>query len=309
MFRRSLNKLNMKKKTYRLKNKGNQGDSKYLIGHAFEIAREMKIKKLVIQTEKGKEVRLVQKLRDKEEIVWLSSSPDTPSLNKKLNDKIVCIPEVSVKKLNVINLGIFLTLIQGYINPRERIFCLSRVSGHQNLNRLDVIKPAYYFPWFTRVHRETIKKIFSPGAFIKIVDIALRFAVEGREGKPIGTIFVLGTPKELKPYVRQLILNPCKGHPEAKRSLYSPDFIEVLREYSSLDGAFIINRKGIVQSAGAYLSAPVKKKSKMPAGLGARHAAAAAITKVSNSLSVVVSESSGDVTVFHRGNSILKLEK
>jgi DNA integrity scanning protein DisA with diadenylate cyclase activity len=44
-------------------------------------------------------------------------------------------------------------------------------------------------------------------------------------------------------------------------------------------------------------------------GLGARHASAAAITAATPAVAVVVSESSGDVTVFHRGQAILELEK
>ncbi len=45
------------------------------------------------------------------------------------------------------------------------------------------------------------------------------------------------------------------------------------------------------------------------AGLGTRHTAAAAITAASEAIAVVISESSGTVTVFHEGKEILKLEK
>ena len=44
-------------------------------------------------------------------------------------------------------------------------------------------------------------------------------------------------------------------------------------------------------------------------GLGARHAAAAAITTVTDAAAVVLSESSGSVTVFHRGAPILTFDE
>jgi hypothetical protein len=71
------------------------------------------------------------------------------------------------------------------------------------------------------------------------LDIAIQLAAEGRERHPIGTIFVLGDPQELAPYLRQLVLNPCHGHAARERTLHRPQFFETLREFSALDGALI----------------------------------------------------------------------
>ena len=90
---------------------------------------------------------------------------------------------------------------------------------------------------------------------------------------------VIGEPEELEPYSRQLILNPCAGHPARKRNIHDRDFVETLREYAALDGAFRIDRKGVVHSAGTYLDAR-SRSTRIPRGLGARHMAAAAITAV-----------------------------
>ena len=58
----------------------------------------------------------------------------------------------------------------------------------------------------------------------RLLEIALRLAREGREGSPIGTIFVLGDRSTLSPHLRQLILNPLKGHPQASRSISQSGF-------------------------------------------------------------------------------------
>ena len=60
----------------------------------------------------------------------------------------------------------------------------------------------------------------------------------------------------------------------------------------AVDGAFVVNRRGVVDSAGIYLNAPIGPGRLSP-GLGARHAAALAITTVTDATAVVISASSG----------------
>jgi len=112
----------------------------------------------------------------------------------------------------------------------------------------------------------------------------------------------------LPPFLRQLILNPFEEHSPESRNIHNPDFLETLREFAAMDGAFVINHKGDVEFGGTYIDAPATE-ARLREGLGARHAAAAAITAATPAVAVVVSESSGDVTVFHKGQAILELEK
>ena len=82
-----------------------------------------------------------------------------------------------------------------------------------------------------------------------------------------------------------------------------------MREFSALDGGFLVDLNGIVEAAGVYLDAPVTRDVQVPQGLGSRHLAAAAATAKTNSLAIVISESSGTVTVFSRGAQVLSLRK
>jgi DNA integrity scanning protein DisA with diadenylate cyclase activity len=112
----------------------------------------------------------------------------------------------------------------------------------------------------------------------------------------------------LDPHLQQLVLNPCLGHPRKARSIYNPDFLETLREYAAMDGAFIISPKGVVEAAATYLAATTGRVD-LRSGLGARHAAAASITSVTDAVAIVLSESSGTITAFHRGSPILELDR
>lgn len=75
---------------------------------------------------------------------------------------------------------------------------------------------------------------------------------------------------------------------------------ETIKEFSLLDGAFIIRGDGVVLSAGSLLQATDSEHT-LPSGLGSRHAAAAAITVASDCISIVVSSSTGQVNLFRRG--------
>lgn len=283
-------------------------ESKALVQHAFDIARTLGIPTLLVQADELFDVQLIEECRRSESVLWLKKDPSVVPGSRHPNDKVIGIPATDLSRISQLNLGMFRAVLDGHVSVDESVVCLSGVAGTNRLDTLVIANPRRDFPWF-REHDVTLTRAaVASREFSRIVDIALRFASEGREGRPIGTTFVLGDREELAPYLRQLVLNPCSGHPEKLRNIHSEMFVESLREFAALDGAFVLNTKGIVESAGTYLDAPGWEAGVKP-GLGARHASAAAITSKTNSVAVVVSESSGTVTVFHDGETILELEK
>jgi mannitol/fructose-specific phosphotransferase system IIA component (Ntr-type) len=134
----------------------------------------------------------------------------------------------------------------------------------------------------------------------RAVYLASELSRQGREGKPAGTIFVVGDYGSLKGYCRQLIINPFGGLEDHERSILDPSLSETIKEFSKIDGAYIIDNSGKVISGGTYLSIPPHRMDLEP-GLGARHAAALGITMVAPVASVVISESTGHIRVFWDG--------
>ena len=80
-----------------------------------------------------------------------------------------------------------------------------------------------------------------------------------------------------------------------------------IKELAQLDGAFVISGSGVVEAAGRHLDA-VNTVTRQLKGLGSRHRAAASITMHSEAIAVVVSQSSGRVTVFDEGKIIASLD-
>jgi hypothetical protein len=136
-----------------------------------------------------------------------------------------------------------------------------------------------------------------------VLKIAVEIAREGREGKALGTAFILGDSDAVLERSRQLILNPLAGHSECERLITSMDMRENIKELALVDGAFVIRENGIVEAAGRYISIDTSNV-KLPKGLGTRHVSVAAITQATKSLGIVVSESGGVVRVFSHGTVI-----
>ncbi len=141
-----------------------------------------------------------------------------------------------------------------------------------------------------------------------LIQLALQIGQEGFEGHPIGTIITIGDHTSVLEKSRQMTINPFQGLSEAERNVLDPKIREAIKNFSVLDGAFVIREDGVVLAAGRYLSAS-DETVKIPLGLGARHAAAAGITSTTHCIALVVSQTSGAVRLFKGGNIVLELHQ
>ena len=123
------------------------------------------------------------------------------------------------------------------------------------------------------------------------VSLAVEIAREGREGRKIGTLFVVGDSGEVIKRSKPLILDPLHGHPDESKQIENPDMRETIKELAQLDGAFLVSNAGVVLSAARYIDA-ASDSLDLPLGLGSRHMAGASISRQTRAVAVVVSESS-----------------
>jgi DNA integrity scanning protein DisA with diadenylate cyclase activity len=132
-----------------------------------------------------------------------------------------------------------------------------------------------------------------------LLELAIEIAREGREGRRIGTLFTIGDAEAVMAWSRPLILNPFEGHLSKCRHIASTDLWGTVKELAQLDGAFVVSADGVFLAAGRYLDANASAVE-VPFGLGSRHIAAASISFATNTIAIVVSESS-IVRVFQHG--------
>lgn len=279
-------------------------ETRALILSAFGLARALGIQTLVVQADEISDVRLVKRVRADERVIWITRNPGRIPKFDLSKDVVLDMPNAALNRLSQLNLALFLAALNRHFGLDEQVLGLSGVTGSGRLDTLIIAKPGRDYPWLE--HHKSDVAINRHLA--RLLEIALRLAREGREGSAIGTIFVLGNVKELSPYLRQMTLNPLKGHAQRARSIHDSDFVETLREFSAMDGAFVVNRRGVVESACTYLNAPVGGGRLSP-GLGSRHASALAITTITDATAIVISSSSGTVSVYDHGQTVLELER
>jgi diadenylate cyclase len=139
------------------------------------------------------------------------------------------------------------------------------------------------------------------------VTVACKIGRAARRGKRIGAIFMLGDSLNVLEGSKQLVPNPFQGHDKANRMLTNSDIHDALVELSKLDGAFVLRGDGFIQAAGVFLTSP-PTETELVAGLGARHAAAAAVTMRTTATAIVVSATDGNVRAFSGGKMVLQMD-
>jgi diadenylate cyclase len=139
----------------------------------------------------------------------------------------------------------------------------------------------------------------------RVVNLAVEIAREGREGRKIGTLFVVGDSEAVLKHSRPMILDPLYGHSHESKRIDDPDVRETLKELAQLDGAFVVSDEGVVLSAARYIDA-VSNHLEVPLGLGSRHVAAASVSSRTDAVAVVVSESS-TVRMFDDGGLVAEI--
>jgi diadenylate cyclase len=140
-----------------------------------------------------------------------------------------------------------------------------------------------------------------------VVDLAVEIGREGREGKPVGTLFVVGDSRKVMQSSHSAGFDPVRGYSRNERRLTDARVREGIKEIAQLDGAFVVHADGTVEAAARYIDASAENVS-VAKGLGARHWAAAAITRRTRSVAVAVSETSGTVRIFQNGEVVLRIE-
>ena len=143
-----------------------------------------------------------------------------------------------------------------------------------------------------------------PSVIRAVLEVAIELGKKGQKGKPVGALFVVGDAGKVMNKSRPLSYNPFeKSHVHVG----DPIVNVMLKEFSRLDGAFVISDSGKIVSAYRYLE-PSAEGVDIPKGLGARHMAGGAITRDTNATAIVLSESDGLVRAFKGGKIVLEVD-
>ncbi|NDV62045.1 PTS transporter subunit EIIA [Puniceicoccales bacterium CK1056] len=215
----------------------------------------------------------------------------------------------SSQRLSQARSAILIGLTRGIFKHNDRLLCVGGIPSSNQLDTLMVIDIEREFQSVIDRENDLLPPSVKIEVLERMIGIATELSVEGREGKPVGTMFVIGDTEKVNSMVKPLVLNPFYGYRMEDRNVLNPFMDETIKEYSVIDGGFVIRGDGIIESAGSLIHAPAEFYHNLPSGFGTRHSAAAAVTKAADCISLCVSASSGQVTLFRKGVMFPLLEK
>jgi diadenylate cyclase len=283
-----------------------------MVQHAHTIAREVGAKFILLHADVIEaHADLSTLIRDVGfRVILVSRRPSfKPPDEWKELCSLVKLPDIAMTRTGQIKVAILLAAAERLLNAGDRILCLTGVDLSETIDTIMVLDMGTEIELFSANTADPLPADVTSTVFERVLTLASELGVEGREGRPVGTLFVIGDTDGVLAHSHQLVINPFHGYPESERNILDPRLEETIKEFSAIDGAFIVRGDGVVLAAGRYLAPRNKLDDRLPEGLGTRHQAAASITAVTQAISLCISQSTGTVSIFKHGRLITDIQK
>ena len=243
----------------------------------------------------------------RKKLIYAVTSDGVASELSARKEKVVVIPAYDYSRTERVKMAVLSALAQGAFKEGDMVLCLTGRIG-RGIDTMMTMRIGGSLDDRVAIEGVKLGDQFNSQVVDALIQLALQIGQEGFEGHPVGTILCIGDHNAVLEKSRQLTINPFQGLSEVERNVLDPKIREAIKNFSVLDGAFIIREDGVVLAAGRYLAAS-DENVKIPLGLGARHAAAASTTASTGCIALVVSQTSGAVRLFKEGNIVLELHQ
>jgi DNA integrity scanning protein DisA with diadenylate cyclase activity len=283
-----------------------------MVRHAHAIAREVGARVILLHADVVEEdADLTALVEDVDfRVILVSRRPAfQPPIERTELCTMIHVPDIAMTRAGQIKVATLVAAAESLIKAGDRILCLTGIDRSGTIDTIMVLDMGTEIELFSTSTADPLPRDVTAAVFERILSVASELGVEGREGRPVGTLFVVGDSDRVLSQSHQLVFNPFHGYPESERNILDPRLEETIKEFSAIDGAFVVRGDGVLLSAGRYLAPRSKLEEPLPQGLGTRHEAAAAITVTTDSIAVSVSQSTGTVSIFKRGRMILDIQK
>ena len=283
-----------------------------IVRHAHAIARESSARAVLLSADVLQEEQdLAGLIEDVGFRVILVTRRDEVQVPEGWGEycQVVRMPDVSMTRVGQIKVATLVAAAEGLIAQGDRIVCVTGLDRSGTMDTVMVLDLGHELEMFGGSTAEPLPIGVAPAVFQRLLTLASELGLEGREGRPVGTLFVVGDHEAVLAQSRQLVMNPFRGYPEDERNVLDARLEETIKEFSAIDGAFVVRGDGVLLSAGRYLVPVAKLDEPLPQGLGTRHESAAAVTVATEAMALCVSQSTGTVSIFRRGRLIADISK
>lgn len=282
--------------------------NKAFLKAALDITKKTKARCLFVYVDAIDESLITDKIPNDLKLIFVTKNKSYSQSSPHDSSEIITLPSLKLGRMGIVKIAVILALSAKQVKPNDNIVFMIGKAENECIDTVISLKIDEESELLTGHSIAEIPTHIESTVFEHALNIAIELGNNGKEGKPVGTIFVLGDEERVMQLSKQMIINPFRGYEAEERNLLNPTLRETIREFSTLDGAFVIAGNGEVITAGRYLGAAMED-SDIPRGLGSRHIAAAGITALTNAIAIVISESTGDVRIFKNGKVIMSLDK
>ena len=201
-----------------------------------------------------------------------------------------------------IRFGLEGAIRNGMISDGDEVVCISKLFSNEldSFMRIRVEESQLN----SGIYAFFLSSKSGAGVIRDVLELVIELGRKGQNGEPVGALFTVGDAGKVMNKSCPLSYNPFeKSHVNVGDSIVKV----MLKEFSRLDGAFVISDEGKIVSAYRYLEGSSDGLN-IPKGLGTRHMAGAAITKDTSAVSIVLSESDGLIRCFKSGELVLEID-
>lgn len=274
---------------------------------ARRIAVENDAEALVILAELPYDFGAIKRYLRKVRLIVASDKPDVQrAAREDETDLVPLLHEPQTRQLQL-SQALLEAIADDLLRSGDKIVALYAVFERVSVDTISLVNLAEHLAKLTARDLRRLETEVPLETLRIVVDLAVEIGREGREGKPVGALFVVGHHRKVLALSHEQVHDPFRGYPQKERMIRNPRVRESIKEIAQLDGAFIISADGVVQAAGRNLDAPAKGIT-LSKGLGSRHWAAAAISKAAGAIAIAVSQSTGTVRIFQNGIVMLRIE-
>src|SRR5262249_38086486 len=127
----------------------------------------------------------------------------------------VRVPDVHMTRAGQVKTALLVCLARGVLARGDRVIALSGADRSRALDTLSVFNLGSEPELLSLFDPKSLGADLAPEVFERVLTLATQLAAEGREGRPVGALFVLGDSERVLGQSRGLVLNPFQGHPES----------------------------------------------------------------------------------------------
>lgn len=248
-----------------------------------------------------------EKLRPlKKKLIYAVSTPHVAASLEGQGYDVVVLPSYTAARTDRLKAALVGAVSSGQLKKGENVVCAMCREEGEPIDTVMHLTASDEQEEHSSLVVTSLKSSVDPQLLEVVVNLALRIGREGYEGRALGTLIVVGDSTRVMEKSHPLTLNPFQGYSEAERNLFDAHVRDAVRTFAMLDGAFVVRDDGVVLAAGRHIRVG-ETPPELPLGMGTRHVAAASVSKDTGAIALAVSQSSGDVRIFHDGELVLEI--